>query len=183
MTIGTLLFCSCLVAQKDFGKEDIRILPRSELIIAGSTNVNKFDCRFDVNLISDKRSVRYSSENDELSFPNLSLKLFTKGFDCGNRRMNQDFRDLLKSDKYPEIIIKIEKIQLISDEYVKAFIRVKLAGKENTYNLPVHIENERFIGKFRMNIRDFGLEPPVKALGLIEVDEEIEVQFNLLVES
>tara|TARA_R100000789_G_C2918324_1_gene125511 strand:- start:307 stop:411 length:105 start_codon:yes stop_codon:yes gene_type:complete len=32
-----------------------------------------------------------------------------------------------------------------------------------------------------MNIRDFGLEPPKKALGLIEVDELIEVQFDLKV--
>jgi hypothetical protein len=70
---------------------------------------------------------------------------------------------------------------LISKEYLKVFITVKLAGKENHYDLPVQIDEEQFIGKFKMNIRDFGLEPPKKALGLIEVDEEIEVQFNMKV--
>ncbi|MGA8855335.1 MAG: YceI family protein, partial [Christiangramia sp.] len=75
----------------------------------------------------------------------------------------------------------IDHVELISPEYQKAFITVKLAGKTNHYNLPVMINEDRFKGKFKMNIRDFGLEPPKKALGLIEVDEQIEVQFDLKV--
>lgn len=182
MCICGLLFCTCLVAQKDFEKENLRILPQSELIIAGSTNVNRFDCRFDIGLITDSRTIKYSVEESCLRFPDLNLNLTTNGFDCGNKRMNEDFQDLLKSDQYPEINININKVQLISNQYAKAFITVRLAGKENIYNLPVQIENDRFKGKFRMNIRDFGLEPPTKALGLIEVNEEIEVQFNLLIQ-
>ena len=176
-----LLFCTCLVAQKDFGKENLRILPQSELIITGSTNVNRFDCRFDIDQITDSRSIKYSIEESCLRFPDLNLSLTTNGFDCGNKRMNEDFQDLLKSDEYPVINININKVQLISNQYAKTFITVRLAGKENSYNLPVQIENDRFKGKFSMNIRDFGLEPPTKALGLIEVNEEIEVQFNLLI--
>lgn len=177
-----LLFCFGLTAQKDFEKETLKILPQSELIIAGSTNVNKFDCRFDVGLITHSRSIRYINEDNYLRFPDLSLNLSISGFDCGNRRMNEDFCDLLKSDKYPEIKISIDKIELISPQYTKAYITAYLAGEKKSYNLPVQVENGRFKGKFRMNIRDFGLEPPTKALGLIEVNEEIEVQFNLLVQ-
>ncbi|TBW30113.1 YceI family protein [Gramella sp. KN1008] len=177
-----LLFCAGLMAQKDFDKETLRILPQSELVIVGSTNVNKFDCRFDIDHISNKRSVKYSSENDCLIFPDLKLELITNGFDCGNRRMNEDFQDLLKSDQYPEIKIKIDQVKLMTSEYVKAFITVELAGKKNHYSLPVNIGEGSFKGKFRMNIRDFALEPPTKAFGLIEVDEEIEVQFNLFIE-
>ena len=181
MSLCSLLFCTCLVAQKDFDKKTIRILPQSELIIAGSTNVNKFDCQFDIDLISTPRTIKYSEEGKSVSFPDLNLKLRTDGFDCGNRRMNSDFQDLLKSEEYPEIRININRIELISEEYVKAYVTVKLAGKENKYDLPVHIVKDRFIGKFRMDIRDFGLEPPTKALGLIEVDAEVEVRFNLLI--
>ncbi|MCG9971574.1 YceI family protein [Christiangramia crocea] len=177
-----LLFCAGLMAQKDFEKETLRILPESELIIAGSTNVNKFDCRFDIGLITNTRSIKYSFEENYLYFPELNLHLSINGFDCGNRRMNEDFCDLLKSETYPEIKIKIDKIELISAQYSKAYITVKLAGVENMYNLPVQIEEDRFKGQFKMNIRDFGLEPPTKALGLIEVNEEIEVRFNLLVQ-
>lgn len=177
-----LLFCASLMAQKDFEKESIKILPQSELTIVGSTNVNKFECRFDTDHIARKRSVKYTSEDNCLRFPDLSLDLVISGFDCGNRRMNEDFCDLLKSEEYPNIQIKIDQVKLITSEYVKAFITVELAGRQNKYNLPVNIGEGSFKGKFRLNIRDFGLEPPTKAFGLIEVDKEIEVQFNLFIE-
>ncbi|PTX41648.1 YceI-like domain-containing protein [Christiangramia gaetbulicola] len=176
---GLLFFSLILNAQKNFEKENIMILPDSELIISGKTNVNKFDCRFDIDLITQKRNIRYIQDEGFINFNNLKLNLLTKGFDCGHKRMNADFQDLLMCDKFPEIIIELDKIEFVSTEFVKAFITVHLAGKTKTYSLPVQTANDRFIGKFEMNIRDFGLEPPKKALGLIEVDEEIEVQFDL----
>ncbi len=181
--IGAILMLSSisLTAQKDFEKENIMILPSSELIIAGSTNVNKFDCKFNIELIADKKKVKYTQEDHLIRFKDLQLNLLTEGFDCGNKRMNSDFQDLLMCEKYPEIVINIQRVELISSEYQKAFITVKLAGKTNHYHLPIQINEDRFKGKFKMNIRDFGLEPPKKALGLIEVDEQIEVQFDLKV--
>ncbi|MDX1762467.1 MAG: YceI family protein, partial [Christiangramia sp.] len=81
--------------------------------------------------------------------------------------------------QYPEIEIQINQVEFFSEEYSKAFISVKLAGKVNNYDLPVQINKDRFKGKFTLNIRDFGLEPPQKALGLIQVDEKIEIRFDL----
>ncbi len=179
LTILSLLFCTGLMAQKDFDQTVIRISPNSELIIAGSTNVNKFDCKFNIDLITSPKQVEYTSTNNCIFFHDLKLELTATGFDCGHKKMNEDFQDLLKSDQFPVIKIQVEKVQFISPEYVKAFIKVYMAGKENYYDLPVHTENQHYIGKFKMNIRDFGLEPPTKALGLIEVDEQIEVNFNL----
>jgi len=181
MCIGSLLFCICVNAQRDFEKGSIKILPSSELIIAGSTNVNKFDCKFDIQLISKPKSFVYFKDEEYLRFKNLELHLRTEGFDCGNHRMNSDFQDLLMNDKYPEIVIHIDHVELVSKEYAKAYIEVDLAGKSNKYDLPVLLTEDRFKGKFKMNIRDFGLKPPKKALGLIEVDEIIEVQFDLQV--
>ncbi|QYA25247.1 YceI family protein [Gramella sp. MT6] len=180
LIISGLLFYSLILnAQKDFEKENITILTDSELIIAGKTNVNKFDCKFDIDLINHERIIKYIEDDGFINFHNLQLNLLTKGFDCGHKRMNSDFQDLLMCEKYPEIVIELDRIEFVSREFVKAFITVHLAGMTNSYNLPVQISNDRFSGKFEMNIRDFGLEPPTKALGLIEVDEEIEVQFNL----
>lgn len=179
--VGFLLFGCLIKAQGDYEKENVMILPDSELIIAGSTNVNKFDCIFNIELISDWKEVKYTRENNFLRFKNLKLNLSTKGFDCGNKRMNEDFQDLLLCDKYPEIEITIDRIEPISKEFSKAYIQVKLAGKTNNYDLPVQVNEDHYIGKFKMNIRDFGLEPPKKALGLIEVDEQIEIRFNLKV--
>lgn len=180
VSILSLLFCTCLMAQKDFDRTVISITPKSELTISGSTNVNKFDCKFDIDLITDPKQVEFTTtDNNCILFQNLKLELKTNGFDCGHKKMNEDLRDLLKSEKYPAITIQVEKVQLITTEYAKAYIKVRMAGQENYYDLPVQTKKNRYIGKFRMNIRDFGLEPPTKAFGLIEVDEQIEINFNL----
>lgn len=177
--IGIFLLSICAQAQGDFEKGRISILPDSELIIAGSTNVNRFNCRFDIRLICKPQNFIYSEDKEYLRFEDLELHLLTKGFDCGNKRMNSDFQDLLKDKKYPEIVILVDRVELISEEFAKAYIEVSLAGKKNKYNLPIHLDENKFSGKFKIDIRDFGLKPPKKALGLIEVDETIEVQFNL----
>jgi hypothetical protein len=174
-----LLPVMTLEAQGYFEKVTTEILPESELIIAGSTNVNKFDCRFNIDHISKPITVRFAQQEEYLIFNDFNLQFRTEGFDCGNKRMNSDFLDLLLGEEYPEIVIELDRIESISSEYVKAYITVHLAGKNNTYNLPVLLNEDRFKGKFKMNIRDFELVPPKKALGLIEVDEIIEVQFDL----
>jgi hypothetical protein len=181
LCIGFLLSVMVLEAQEDFENKKIMILPESELIIVGSTNVNKFDCSFQIDLISEPMTLRFAKREEYVFFNNLKLQLHTRGFDCGNKRMNSDFQDLLLGEKYSDIVIELDRIESISTEYIKAYITVYLAGKSNTYNLPVVVNEDRFKGKFKMNIRDFGLEPPTKALGLIEVDEQIEVQFDLKV--
>lgn len=174
-----MLFGWSVQAQNDFEKETIRLLPESELIISGSTNVNNFHCEFDIDLISDSKQVKFLHEHDLIKFYNLQLNLLTKGFDCGNRKMNSDFQDLLKSDSHPQIVIDIVQVRNLASEEPVAEIRVELAGQTKHYKLPVQIHEHRFKGKFSMNIRDFGLEPPKKALGLIIVDEHIEVAFDL----
>ncbi len=178
-SILSVIFCTCMTAQKDFEKAVINISPKSELVIAGSTNVNKFNCRFDTELISAPKKIEFLADEENLIFKSMALHLKTQGFDCGHRRMNEDLWDLLQAQKYPEIVINVNRIKIISENYAKAYISVCMAGKTNKYDLPVRLDGDTFSGRFSMNIRDFGLEPPVKALGLIEVDEMIEVSFNL----
>ncbi len=174
-----LLSVMTLNAQKDFENVSVEILPESELIIAGSTNVNKFDCKFNIDHISKSMIVRFAQQEECYLFNDFKLEFLTIGFDCGNKKMNSDFEDLLVAEHFPEIVILVDKVEFVSAEYLRAFIRVKLAGKENNYQLPIQTEDNRFKGKFKINIRDFNLEPPKKALGLIEVDEMIEIQFDL----
>lgn len=166
-------------AQKDFEKETISILPESELIIAGSTNVNKFDCKFNIELITDSKEIKFTKNENFLYFSHLKLALQTEGFDCGNNRMNSDFQDLLLSEKYPELVIELNKVEALAGEYVKAYVTVQIAGKTNNYTMPVLLKEHGYQGKLKINIKDFDLVPPKKALGLIEVDEMIEVQFDL----
>jgi len=162
----------------------IIVTPESSLVIKGKTNVNKFDCKFNVQNLNNPIPVFFKFENSKLVFEETSLVLKNTCFDCGNNGMNKDFYNLLKSDVYPEVVLKLKEVK--EDNYhknwVNAKIAIKIAGVVNSYNVPLKLEgNKRMMikGSLNLNIRDFNIEPPKKALGLIVVDEIIKIDLNL----
>jgi hypothetical protein len=178
-----LLLCPViLMAQNGFEEKQIQILPDSELIITGDTNIKPFLCDFDTRKLERKQKIRYKKQGEKIIFKNTVLRLDNQYFDCGHRAINRDFHELLQTEKYPEILLELKEIILKSPELAHAVADITIAGKTNTYTLPVVISNssgESFVGKLKLDINDFNLKPPKKFLGLIVVKEDIEISFNL----
>lgn len=171
-------------AQSSYNNTQVQILPESKLTISGDTNINEFECEFNTAHLDENTNLRYKVNKSNIIFENAILNLNNKGFDCGNRGINKDFRELIKSDRYPEITLCLKEIDLKDPKLALAKVTICIAGIEKKYQVPVEISKDKiphFKGKIHLNIRDFKLEPPKKALGLIVVKEEIEVKFNLSV--
>lgn len=162
----------------------IIVTPESSLVIKVKTNVNKFDCKFNVQNLNNPIPVFFKLENSKLVFEETSLVLKTTCFDCGSKGINKDFYSLLNSNIYPDVVLKLKevKIDTYHKNWVNAKIEIKIAGKVNSYKVPLKLEGDEQMmikGKLKLNILDFNLEPPKKALGLIVVDEIIEIDLNL----
>lgn len=184
-TIFCLVFLFSLNGwtQDDFIVKSIEILQSSELSITGDTNISKFGCEFNTFYLEQCDELVYKQEGKNINFKNAILTLKNKGFDCGNKAINKDFHALLNTEKYPKITLELTEITLHSANAAKATVRINIAGKEKTYLVPIVIAttpSNRFVGKLKLDIRDFGLEPPKKFLGLIVIKEEIEINFNLV---
>lgn len=183
----TLFFAIPGIAQTDFETREITILPNSNLSIAGTTNINEFECDFDpLSFKNESFKVHYIDKERALIFKNSILTLENKNFDCGHRKINNDFHELLKTEEYPEIFLKIKKIDLNREEEATVTLSFTIAGIENDYRFPIEItwENQvRFKGKLELNIKDFNLQAPTKIFGLIIIDEEIEINFNLNIQT
>ena len=107
-------------------------------------------------------------------------------FDCGNRKINKDFHELLKSKEHPEILLKLKKIDMSEEGNSIVTIGFTIAGVNKDYKFPVEITRDKqlcFDGKLKLNIKDFNLEAPSKIFGLIVLDEVIEINFNLNVKT
>lgn len=157
----------------------------SQLVIKGTTNVSSFKCMFKISEINKPIPLHYKVIDDKMVFEKAQLVLNNDCFDCGHRGMNKDFLALLKSDDYPEILLELKEIITDSDNplLVKAAIKVHLAGKTKLYYMPITLnENEDISvsGTLKLNIGDFDLEAPKKALGLIVVSDDIEIQFDMI---
>lgn len=167
-----------------FESRNIEVLPGSSLSISGNTNINEFECDFNTLYFKDQDiRVHFSEKGEVLNFKNSILPLENEKFDCGNRRINKDFKDLLKTEKHPEILLRIKEIDMNSRENARVTLNFEIAGINKNYSFPVQVTGEDrelcFNGKLQLNIKDFNLEAPSKMFGLIVIEEEIDINFNL----
>lgn len=169
--------------QDVFFPKSIEISQKSKLSISGDTNINTFGCAFDTFYLEPCRDVFYKKAGSNIVFRNALLSLRNEGFNCGNKAINKDFHDLLQTKDHPRITLELTEINLSQNNKGMACVKISIAGRENTYFVPVQIFNgptNRFVGTLSLNIRDFGLEQPKKLLGLIVIKEEIEINFDLV---
>lgn len=166
----------------------VSVEPESKLLIKGTTNINKFDCHFNISKLQNRIPVNFEVRNNKMIFNETHLILKNDCFDCGNKNINKDFKDLLKTNKHPEIFIHLNEMQNfnLTKSTSEVLLDMEIAGMIKSYKIPVEIEqnqNNLFVkGKLIMDINDFNLEPPKKLLGLIKVNNTIEIEFQLLLQ-
>ena len=169
------------------GSTSVLITPSSKLLIKGKTNINTFKCQFDILKLKKPIPVFFKKINDKMVFENTTLVLENDCFDCGGKGINYDFQQLLKSDMYPETLINLKEISIdnTSENTVQALLEIRIAGVTNACKVPIKLTGEDTLlveGVLNLNICDFNLEPPKKALGLIVVKDIIEINFQLVVQ-
>ncbi|WP_147407406.1 hypothetical protein [Reichenbachiella sp. MSK19-1] len=163
----------------------------SEITIAGSTNVNSFECGLEQNAGHDVLKVDSRWTTSQLNFEGLELNYKVVDFDCGMQVMNQDFREILHADQYPRLVLKVQSIQIpntnkeIERLHVYSNVIVQIAGERRQFivkdgRVINKSENELiFEGSRLMKISDFGIEPPTKYMGMVKVNDEITIQFSI----
>ena len=160
------------------------VAPESQLVIKGKTNINKFSCTFDATNFKNPIPVYFQNENGKMVFQETQLILNTRCFDCGNKPMNNDFYDLLQAKTYPEIVLNLRSVTMesINENTINADVDINISGVVNSYKVPLKIngsDNMEISGTLKLNINDFNIEAPRKALGLIVVSEFIEIDLRL----
>lgn len=171
----------------------LKLEQESHLVINGETNVNSFQCLYENSLKKDTLDMNAYWQDNCLIFENARLNLATNAFDCGNNQMNKDLQNLLQTDNYPYITIDLDCIHVLNpsqQEVVSYHNRsrkitiladITIAGTTREQLLPVEIYNEgnerNYTGTISINLNDFNIKPPTKMLGLIKVNENIEVNF------
>ena len=160
----------------------VLITPESELVIKGTTNINSFKCKFNIKEINKPIPLYYNVVNDKIVFERARLVLDNECFDCGNNGMNKDFMKLLKSDEYPEIELQLREVNKNNGSHINALLELRIAGKSKSYHVPLIVKDKVDIfvsGTLKVDITDFNLEAPKKALGLIVVSDDVEIGFHL----
>lgn len=162
----------------------VRVAPESEVLISGTTNVNEFTCKYNLEELELPIRLAYDDKAEQIQFSNAQLKLANDCFDCGGKAINKDFRDLLQTEKHPQVELRLLYVDPPKPEnqQIGVGMEIKIAGVTRNYETQLYCEQQGNIcvdGTIALKLTDFGLEPPRKALGIIKVHDEIKVRIAL----
>jgi hypothetical protein len=180
------LFTVKVSAQKEFSVE---LLEGSFLTIKGNSNVVPFkiNLRGD-DFPKDKFSITAVNIDNKVFISDNRLNVDVKNFSSDNKMALRDFKKLLKYREFPylslEVVSLVFKTRPCGNVYgAEAVGILTVGGVRKEYEIPLTLAGStplnRATGHIKLNIKDFGLEPPVEMMGLIKVSEWIEIDFNL----
>lgn len=167
------------------------IQKNSSLTITGSTNLVSFKIfQNGDKLIRSKLSIVTTQNQNKIALSQNQLTVAVKKFDSNNALALKDFLKLLKSDNYPTLQVQLNylDVQPMSEKgktYTgEALVNITITGKTRYYSIPISFSNNgdvyTVLGNKKLNIRDFGLTPETKMMGLIKVSEWIHIDFHII---
>lgn len=186
-----ILFILCIIpghtTAQSFTEAEALFQSDSKLTIKGKSNVNEFSCLSGNSFTDSLYRFSFSADTARTQFQNATLNLEIREFDCGKRGINRDFRKTLKADSHPFIRLQLNQIKSQRDS-VTAFMEVELAGVSKSYEVALQVgagsdsKPSEFItasGSKILKMSDFNLDPPSPMFGLIKLNDELEVRFDL----
>lgn len=190
--IGLLILCfiiSQTVAAQNFVSAEL--LKNSSLTITGSTNIVSFKIYQNGDKLSrSKLTIAATQSQNKIYLSQNQLSVVVKNFSSTNSMALKDFLKLLKSDTYPTLKVQLNYVDLqpISEKGIcnkgNALVSITITGITRNYSIPISLNSngDQYVvdGVKRLSIRDFGLTPEKKMMGMIKVSEWINVDFHMI---
>ena len=183
-----ILTTGAVVAQTSSAVVAVDVNKNSSLSINGSSNIVNFTLTQSSENFIQKNMIITASQNDKkLYLSENRLIVPVKSFTSSNKMALRDFYKLLKSDEYPTMDIQLNYINLPDNSNSTtgvAVVDVTITGVTKKYLFPIKTEKNgtRYIFgvEKHINIRDFGLKPPVQMMGMLKVDEIININLKMI---
>ena len=170
----------------------VDIQNESYLTLVGSTNIASFLLIQKGDKITNKKIVIPVSLNKgQINFGQNQLALSVLNFSSDNPIAYHDFMQLLKVKQYPQLFIQLLNMSLVPNKEKvtttlkgNAEITITITGVTKNYQIPfissrvgdlVTVE-----GTHKFSIRDFGLVPPTKLMGLVRTSEIVDIKFHFI---
>ena len=163
------------------------VTPSSFMNIEGKSNINSFSCSVTEFLSTDTLSYLFNDKMQKQGQFKGQLVVDVKKFDCHQRFITSDLRRTLKADENPTMSIRFLTLDKLGKEMenhaITGLVEIELAGMIKRYqvNYTIQTNNSQLIltGNKTVMFSDFHLKAPSRIAGLIKIEEEIQVHFQL----
>ena len=89
-------------------------------------------------------------------------------------------RDVLESEKYPEILFHSTKVTSMGGQAWKVIGALQLHGVSKPVAVDVRREGEVYTGSARIKQTDFGIKPVSAGGGTVKVKDELDITFKVV---
>lgn len=159
--------------------------------IEGRTNLNKFILFYD----NPSQIPNFLNKSTLINSPAPGMEVVEfiipiKDIQGKNENILSDFRTMMNSKEYPNVIVEIDKtdfLSIIGSRFQqKLYMKLTFAGISNSIitEYTIHENSDGKIklqGLTKVKLSDFKLTPPKKILGLIKVQDVIFITFDILI--
>lgn len=161
---------------------------QSELIIRGTTNLNDFVCRTDFYDVRDTLELLLANRDCPIIFSRNAMIIPVTSFNCGNQMITKDFQETLNAERYPDLSVRFvsidEQVPVVTSGSVTGVVEITLTGTTRSYSVLYNLASNgnnsiSLAGKRAVCFSDFHLNAPRKMMGLIKVQDDLEVEFRL----
>ncbi len=157
----------------------------SQLLIHGRTNVNSFTCLISCYNNVDTLAYSYDEAEKAMVFTKNRMEIPVYNFDCGNPMITKDFRLTTKAAQHPYLQIAFLSLDKVNKGSINGKLEISLAGITRHVSVTfIHQPVGDFLqlrGNHSVCFTDFGMQAPARMMGLVRVQEDLNVEFNLLI--
>ena len=164
----------------------LSVLEGSRISIAGSSNINTFNC---ASYSVEGKGSALIVHGSGIEAPTAYISLLATSLDCGSGRMNRDMYKALKTDLHP--LIEYELLEVLALEDVDGMMRLTTRGQlivagsgmrtDIVFDVsPVNEKQYHIAGSKVVAMTDFDIKPPKALFGLIKARNELEIQFVII---
>lgn len=162
------------------------LMDGSSFTLKGSSNINKFELVYTGDLDKTNK-VQVEKEERKMNLKSGSgVNLKVQDFKSANTYITKDFRKMMKADTYPNLVIEPVCIWKSATQtgIVCVLINLTIAGctRQETIRLTLAQQDAATLqckGVHHISLKKYALAAPKKALGAVQVNDEVAIDMLL----
>ena len=112
----------------------------------------------------------------------VAITVRVQDIECPEEQMIEHMREAMEEPAHPEITYRLEQYRFTSEDTAVATGNITIHGVTKPVSFQIEIERSadgvRGVGRTDLKLSDFGVTPPSLWGGMLNVGDDVEVQFE-----
>lgn len=175
-----LLFSLILFLSVTLPAQKYVVSPASEVSVVGTSSLHDWESEVE----DVKGSADFIIENGKITaIPMMNITIKAESIESGKSKMNSLTYEALKSEKFPNILFKLNEVKEIKGNKVIVAGDLAIAGVKRSISVQGIVESEgnafTITGAKKIDMTEYSIEPPTAMFGTIKVGKDVNILFTL----